>query len=176
MTISAWRHRGGDCAIDEHLGRGALDDGLVFDAVRVRLIEIGEAVRAISAELLAREPDIPWIDIAGMRNISRIATSIPLTQSFKRLSTTIYPRSRLPSNGCSQTTVDRGVFEFVGRDLSDQPREGSRLSLPCGSVRRSQQLLQSPMAETRIGSLRSSDTSDLLGHGTELRGTTHCVG
>ena len=55
-------------AIDEHLGRGALDDGLVFDAVRVRLIEIGEAVRAISAELLASEPDIPWIDIAGMRN------------------------------------------------------------------------------------------------------------
>lgn len=55
-------------AIDEHLGRGALDDGLVFDAVRVRLIEIGEAVRAISAELLAREPDISWIDIAGMRN------------------------------------------------------------------------------------------------------------
>ena len=55
-------------AIDEHLGRGALDDGLMFDAVRVRLIEIGEAVRAISAELLAREPDIPWIDIAGMRN------------------------------------------------------------------------------------------------------------
>lgn len=55
-------------AIEEHCGRGALDDGLVFDAVRVRLIEIGEAVRSISAELLAREPDIPWIDIAGMRN------------------------------------------------------------------------------------------------------------
>ena len=35
-------------AIGDHLGRGALDDGLVFDAVRVRLIEIGEAVRAIS--------------------------------------------------------------------------------------------------------------------------------
>ncbi len=55
-------------AIDEHLGRGSLDDGLVFDAVRVRLIEIGEAVRAISPELLTGEPDIPWIDIAGMRN------------------------------------------------------------------------------------------------------------
>ncbi len=55
-------------AIDDHLGRGALDDGLVFDAVRVRLIEIGEAVRAISPELLDREPDIPWVDVAGMRN------------------------------------------------------------------------------------------------------------
>ena len=55
-------------AIADHLGRGALDDGLVFDAVRVRLIEIGEAVRAISAELLDLEPDVPWVDVAGMRN------------------------------------------------------------------------------------------------------------
>lgn len=55
-------------AINEHLGRGGLDDGLVFDAVRVRLIEIGEAVRAIAPEVLEREPNIPWIDVAGMRN------------------------------------------------------------------------------------------------------------
>jgi uncharacterized protein with HEPN domain len=54
-------------AIGDHLDRGALDDGLVFDAVRVRLIEIGEAVRAISPELLEREPEIPWVDVAGMR-------------------------------------------------------------------------------------------------------------
>ena len=31
-------------AISEYLRRGTLDDGLVFDAVRLRLIEIGEAV------------------------------------------------------------------------------------------------------------------------------------
>ena len=36
--------------------------------MRVRLIEIGEAVRAIDQALVAREPDIPWIDVAGMRN------------------------------------------------------------------------------------------------------------
>jgi uncharacterized protein with HEPN domain len=54
--------------IDDHITRGKLDDGLVFDAVRVRLIEIGEAVKAIDPELLAREPAIPWIDVAGMRN------------------------------------------------------------------------------------------------------------
>jgi uncharacterized protein with HEPN domain len=46
-------------AIDAHLQRGGLDDGLVFDAVRVRLIEIGEAVKAIDPELLAEEPSIP---------------------------------------------------------------------------------------------------------------------
>jgi uncharacterized protein with HEPN domain len=55
-------------AIRSHLERGALDYGLVFDAVRVRLIEIGEAVRAIDPDLLAREPSIPWVDVAGMRN------------------------------------------------------------------------------------------------------------
>jgi uncharacterized protein with HEPN domain len=55
-------------AIADHTNRGGLDDGLVFDAVRVRLIEIGEAVKAIDPTLLAREPDIPWVDVAGMRN------------------------------------------------------------------------------------------------------------
>ena len=43
-------------AIGEHLTRGELSDGLVYDAVRVRLIEIGEAVKGLSADLLATEP------------------------------------------------------------------------------------------------------------------------
>jgi uncharacterized protein with HEPN domain len=55
-------------AIAGHTQRGDLDDGLVFDAVRVRLIEIGEAVKAIDPDLLAHEPDIPWVDVASMRD------------------------------------------------------------------------------------------------------------
>lgn len=55
-------------AIASHLDRGGLDDGLVFDAVRVRLIEIGEAVKDIDPEVLAGEPEIPWRDVAGMRD------------------------------------------------------------------------------------------------------------
>lgn len=55
-------------AIDAHLARGKLSDGLVFDAVRVRLIEIGEAIKAIDPVVLAPEPDVPWSDIAGMRD------------------------------------------------------------------------------------------------------------
>ncbi|KAA0233451.1 MAG: hypothetical protein JJLCMIEE_02165 [Acidimicrobiales bacterium] len=54
-------------AIASHLDRGGLDDGLVFDAVRVRLIEIGEAVKDIDPVVLADEPDIPWRDVAGIR-------------------------------------------------------------------------------------------------------------
>jgi len=55
-------------AIRSHLTRGELSDGLVFDAVRIRLLEIGEAVKAISPALLAHEPDIPWKNVAAMRD------------------------------------------------------------------------------------------------------------
>lgn len=55
-------------AIGEHLTRGDLDDGLVFDAVRLRLIEIGEAVKGVSGDLLALDPGVPWVDVARMRD------------------------------------------------------------------------------------------------------------
>jgi len=55
-------------AIRSHLQRGTLSDGLVFDAVRLRLIEIGEAVKRISSDVLAAESEIPWEDVAGMRD------------------------------------------------------------------------------------------------------------
>lgn len=55
-------------AIRSHVARGALSDGLIFDAVRVRLIEIGEALKAISPDLLDTEPGHPWSDIARMRD------------------------------------------------------------------------------------------------------------
>jgi uncharacterized protein with HEPN domain len=55
-------------AIVAHLRRGEITDGLIFDAVRVRLIEIGEAVAVLDPELTAREPTIAWVDIKAMRN------------------------------------------------------------------------------------------------------------
>ncbi|MEZ0492123.1 DUF86 domain-containing protein [Kineococcus sp. TBRC 1896] len=55
-------------AIDAHTRRGDLSDGLVFDAVRVRLIEIGEAVKAVPDDVLTGEPDLPWSQIARMRD------------------------------------------------------------------------------------------------------------
>jgi len=55
-------------AIREHLTRGDLSDGLIFDAVRVRLIEIGEAVKALPRGLLDQEPCIPWTQVAAMRD------------------------------------------------------------------------------------------------------------
>lgn len=55
-------------AIRSHLRRGDLSDGLIFDAVRIRLLEIGEAVKALPADLLDTQPAIPWPQIAGMRD------------------------------------------------------------------------------------------------------------
>lgn len=55
-------------AIRDHLTRGDLHDGLVYDAVRVRLIEIGEAVKGIDPDLLDGAPGIPWKEIARMRD------------------------------------------------------------------------------------------------------------
>jgi uncharacterized protein with HEPN domain len=55
-------------AIERHLERGELSDPLVFDAVRVRLIEIGEAVSHVDQRLLRQEPKIDWRAIKAMRN------------------------------------------------------------------------------------------------------------
>jgi uncharacterized protein with HEPN domain len=55
-------------AIRAHLQRGDLSDGLIFDAVRIRLLEIGEAVKALPDDLLATQPSIPWLQIARMRD------------------------------------------------------------------------------------------------------------
>lgn len=40
----------------------------MFDAVRVRLIEVGEAVKGLSTELIDANPEIPWREVAGMRD------------------------------------------------------------------------------------------------------------
>ncbi len=55
-------------AIYSHVERGPLTDDLVCDAVRIRLLEIGEAVKALSDERTSCEPDIPRRQIARMRD------------------------------------------------------------------------------------------------------------
>jgi uncharacterized protein with HEPN domain len=48
-------------AIRSHLQRGDLSDGLVFDAVRIRLLEIGEAVKALHAWLTYEPLTESWL-------------------------------------------------------------------------------------------------------------------
>ena len=55
-------------AIQRYLARADADDDLVFDAMRIRLVEIGEAVKDLDEDRLATEPSVPWSDIARMRD------------------------------------------------------------------------------------------------------------
>lgn len=55
-------------AIHHHLRRGDLSDGLVFDAVRVRLIENGRGGQGSVGRDTGDRPDLPWAQIAAMRD------------------------------------------------------------------------------------------------------------
>jgi len=41
---------------------------MAFDAIRVRLIEIGEAAKDLDPDVVASELDIPWTQLARMRD------------------------------------------------------------------------------------------------------------
>ena len=55
-------------AIDGYLQSGDLSEGIVYDACRARLIELGEAGKGLDADLLSTEPAVPWRSIARMRD------------------------------------------------------------------------------------------------------------
>lgn len=55
-------------AIAHHLSVDDVEEGILFDALRIRLIEIGEAAKALPARLTASTPDVSWTDVARMRD------------------------------------------------------------------------------------------------------------
>jgi uncharacterized protein with HEPN domain len=56
-------------AIDEYLASNGLRPGVIYDACRVRLMEIGEAVKHLDPGLLEREPTVAWNQISRMRDL-----------------------------------------------------------------------------------------------------------
>jgi len=56
-------------AIELYLSRGTLEIEETYYACRARLMEIGEAVAHLSPTLTSENPDIPWREISGMRNV-----------------------------------------------------------------------------------------------------------
>lgn len=61
-------------AIREHIERagaqlGGLDDPLLRDALLYQFVVIGEAVKHLSDETRERRPEIPWEDVAGLRDL-----------------------------------------------------------------------------------------------------------
>lgn len=59
-----------DCldTIHKYTESKSADKAMAYDVCRVRLIEIGEAVKHLSPELLANFPTIPWREIARLRD------------------------------------------------------------------------------------------------------------
>ena len=47
---------------------GGHPTGMAYDAVRMRLLEIGEATKDIDPKILQQEPEIEWKQVAGMRD------------------------------------------------------------------------------------------------------------
>jgi uncharacterized protein with HEPN domain len=56
-------------AIGEYLAEGDLYQGVVYDARRARLMEIGEAVKNIDSALLDQRPEVEWKQIARERDV-----------------------------------------------------------------------------------------------------------
>ncbi|MEO6714282.1 MAG: Wadjet anti-phage system protein JetD domain-containing protein [Mycobacteriales bacterium] len=54
-------------SIHSHLQHGPISVEIVMDAVAMRLLEIGEAVKGISPELTATEPDGLYADLVSDR-------------------------------------------------------------------------------------------------------------
>ncbi|WP_241992841.1 DUF86 domain-containing protein [Cryobacterium frigoriphilum] len=55
-------------AIADYLSRTDAAEDLIFDAIRMRLIEIGEATKDLTLRTRELEPSIPWGDIARLRD------------------------------------------------------------------------------------------------------------
>lgn len=49
--------------------RGRADERLKRDAILYNLVIVGEAVKRLSEETKARRPEIPWKQIAGLRDL-----------------------------------------------------------------------------------------------------------
>jgi uncharacterized protein with HEPN domain len=92
-------------AMERHLTRATIDDEVVFDACRARLVEIGESVKVkgIDAELLTRALHVPWREIARMRDHLTHRDFDTQHQIVADVITTELPRSSAQST-CSAFT------------------------------------------------------------------------
>ena len=72
-------------AISRYVDRPDADDEIVFDAIRARLMEIGEAVKDLAPSVTKTEPGIPWNEIARMRDHPFLGGYLRLPTGIERL-------------------------------------------------------------------------------------------
>jgi uncharacterized protein with HEPN domain len=53
----------------ENPDTAAGDEALLRDALLFQFVVIGEAVKHLEADTRAAEPDVPWSDVAGLRDL-----------------------------------------------------------------------------------------------------------
>ena len=56
-------------AVRSHLNYGGLEDSLVWDAVCMRLFQIGEVIKGLDKKVLATYPGIRHSEVIGLRNV-----------------------------------------------------------------------------------------------------------
>jgi uncharacterized protein with HEPN domain len=49
--------------------QGTVDDQLLHDALLYQFVVVGEAVKHLSDETRAQEPEVPWRDVAALRDL-----------------------------------------------------------------------------------------------------------
>jgi uncharacterized protein with HEPN domain len=120
--------------ITAHLQRGEITDGLIFDAVRVQLIEIGGAVVALDPELIAHEPDIAWADIKGMRNHLAHRNFDTADASSRTPLLPTCPRWSKPPSRCSRASTSNPTTAPNSRIGTDST--GRVVPDPCQNAQR----------------------------------------
>ncbi len=86
---------------------------LAFDALLYRLLVIGEAVKPLPVEVLVKQPDVPWREIARLRDL--------LAHHYYRVDAHVIRR-----------TVEAPLDELTVAVASSWPRSRPRVRLPMG--------------------------------------------
>ena len=71
-------------AITDYIERSDVGDDVVFDAIRIRLVEIGEAVKELDPSALVSEPHIPGPRSPACATCSPTGTSTPPMRSSRQ--------------------------------------------------------------------------------------------
>jgi uncharacterized protein with HEPN domain len=95
-------------AIRDHLAKAgetsaAKEDPLLHDALLFQFVVIGEAVKHLAPETRESAPEIPWTDIAGLRDLMPTSTSGSIFTAYWRSWSATCRRLNSPSTSCFET-------------------------------------------------------------------------